>query len=186
MKKLSDRVWETRKTRIYTEKRLRLRGIQIEIIMIWYSFLLVSVSVLSLKACSKNSLLYCTIESIFVLVASVYLSAQRFSNRAEAMRNNYVSLELLESNIRVAEKNNKNEEVLEHEKYYCELLNSIENHSDWDYLLLRFSRKSYQDTTLPPFGKYEWIQFVFGYIYRASVLITFFILPIIIAYFTMF
>ncbi len=182
MKKLSDRIWETRKTRIYTEKRLMNNELITERLMIWYSFFLVVASVCSLKTQGVDISLYCTVGSIFVLVTSIYLSAQRYASRAATMKSHYISLELLECSVRNEEDNENMAELKNLEKSYCALLNSIENHSDWDYLKLRFKRRNGANTTLGRFNTYDHLLYVCGYTIRTLSIIILFILPIIFYY----
>lgn len=181
MKKLSDRIWITRKTRIYTEKRLKNNELVAELLMIWYSLFLVVISVCSLRTQGADISLLCTIGSIFVLVTSIYVSAQRYAGRAAAMKSHYISLELLEFNVRNAENNENKDELKKLEKSYCDFLNSVENHSDWDYLKLRFTRRNDPDTTLGSFNNYDHFIYWCEYTLRTVLIFILFIFPILIS-----
>ena len=76
MKKLSDRIWETRKIRIYSEKRLLFEGTFSEILIAWYSFLLVATTIISLVHKIQNIEIFTLIGSIAVLTTSLFLFGQ--------------------------------------------------------------------------------------------------------------
>jgi len=50
----ADNVWWTRKARIQTEKRLLSNALQSQVLLLWYSFSGVAVSIYYLKATASN------------------------------------------------------------------------------------------------------------------------------------
>ena len=144
---LSDKIWITRKTRIYTEKRLRSYAFISEIIVTIYSLLMVFLSIWNFVNPNKdiNFLLICG--AITLLAVSIFLSSQKFVERAGAMRNCYIRLDELYTKVKDSE-NNQNIQLLnDYHANYCDILLNVENHTDYDLLCLRYSLRKHNDTT---------------------------------------
>lgn len=180
MKNLSDCIWETRKSRIYSEKRLTQYSLITEVLIIWYSLLLVVFSIISLTNNSFNLSLYGVVGSIFTLVASVYLLSQRFAERASAMRGHYISLDILEKKVLEAENNKETKNLLQYRELYGKELNSIENHSDNDYLRLRWTRRNDKRTSLPEWTKKDFLSIIWVFIRGFLIIVLLISAPIII------
>ena len=105
---LSDKIWTTRKSRIYAEKRLQRNAILSQILMTIYSAFVVFFSIWN--TLHPNDLINIALifASIAVLVTSIVLSSQRYNERSLAMRNCYIRLDELYSRAKYAEKNNEN------------------------------------------------------------------------------
>lgn len=153
MNELSNKIWITRKSRIYTEKRLLHNEKISYILMIWYSLFLVFLSIWNLNKNNYSINIFLLSASIAVLVSSVFLYSQRFSERAMQIRQCYIKLDELASRAMRAEEN-KDIALLEniHNEYSAVLLN-VENHIDYDYLCFRFSKRN--DAGLTPSFKWQ-------------------------------
>lgn len=182
MKKLSDRIWETSKTRIYAERRLVEQATTTELLLIWYSLFLVAASIWLLCAPAKSPAYLTVVGSIAVLVASVYLSARNFRSRAVQIRNNYVSLATLVSRARAAENAGDEEELRRVEEAYGDKLVAVENHTEYDYLCLRYSRRRDKDTTLPPLQLGDWAAFMWARLWRYGLVLALTALPLLLAW----
>jgi hypothetical protein len=118
--------------------------------------------------------------SIAVLVTSIVLSSQRYNERSLAMRNCYIRLDELYSRAKYAEKNNENALLQEIESEYTSALLNVENHTDYDYLRLRFSLRNDQNTTLPAFTATDYLRYLWENVWRGLLLILCFFLPIVL------
>jgi len=146
---LYNKIWVTRKSRIYAEKRLILTGKILNWSSIWYSAVLVFQSISNLLYPNKNSDLFIIYSSIFVLIATVIIETQNYSDRAIAMRNCYIKLDQLSAKIKRAEDSNDTLALKEFEDEYASILIGIENHTDYDYLCFRYSQRNNENCTIP-------------------------------------
>ena len=179
---LSDKIWVTRKTRIYTEQRLQGIANISQALMVAYSLALVSVSIWNLLSNDPKLNVISAFASIVVLVLSVYLTAQKYAERSIAMRNCYVKLDELCSRAKRAEANNDEDDLEALESEYTSLLINIENHSEYDFLCLRYSLKDNKNTTLPPFTRADHLQYFWEKAWRIVLTIAAFAisLPLIV------
>lgn len=179
---LSDKIWITRKTRINTEQRLQENSNITQALMVTYSLALVSLSIWNLSGNSQKINLISAFASIVVLVLSVYLTAQKYSERSIAMRNCYIKLDELYSKVKHAEVNNDDRALSYLESEYTSLLLNIENHSEFDFLRLRFTLRDNKDTTLPPFTRKDYCDYIWGLVLRWFIIIVAFVIsfPLIV------
>jgi hypothetical protein len=180
---LSDKIWITRKTRIYTEQRLIKMNTISNILVVWYSSILVCLTIWNLQFPNNKLNIYLVFGSIAVLIASIVLTSQKYSERSIAMRNCYIKLDELYSKVKNAEGKSDNISIRDFESEYSGIIQNIENHSDYDYLCLRFSLRNRKDTTLPDFLISNWASYILGKIWRIFVDIFLFVLPLVAAYF---
>lgn len=178
--KLSDKIWVTRKTRINSEKRLKSYALLSDISIIFYSLLIVFLSISGyIKPNDKiNYLTICS--SVSLLVISVFISSTKFTERANAMRNCYIRLHELYYKVIESEKHNDSEKLFDYQSYYNDMLLNIENHSDYDFLYLRFDLRKKNDTTLDPFTLSDWIVFILQTFLKYMVFFITIFLPFII------
>jgi carbon starvation protein CstA len=92
---LSDKIWVTRKARIYAERRLQRKAIISQTLITFYSAFLVCLSIWTLLYPSSQLNTFLVFASITVLVASIVLYSHRYSERSLAMRNCYIRLDEL-------------------------------------------------------------------------------------------
>ena len=175
---LSDKIWVTRKTRIYTEQRLQRISNITQALMVAYSLALVSLSIWNLQSNDPKLNVILAFTSIVVLVLSVYLIAQKYSERSIAMRNCYIKLDELYSRAKRAEANKDENGLEDLESEYTSLIINIENHSEYDYLCLRYSLRNNKDTTLPPFTKADHIRFLWGITWRVTLTVIAFVIAL--------
>jgi hypothetical protein len=171
---LSDKIWVTRKTRIYTEERLQWISNISQALMIVYSLALVSISIYNLQSNDPKLNIVSAFASIVVLVLSVHLTAQKYAERSLAMRNCYVKLDELYSKAKRAELGKDEDALPGIESEYTSILVNIENHSEFDYLCLRYSLRDKKDTTLPRFTKADYVQYFYEKTWRAILIFVLF------------
>ncbi len=175
---LSDKIWITRKTRIYTAERLQGYSLISELLMTLYSLALVSLSLWNLQNNDAKLNLISAFASIVVLVLSVHIISQKFVERSITMRNCYIKLDELYSKVKRAEEN-EDRDMLQHlEAEYTGLLINIENHSEYDFLCLRHSLRDNPNTTLPPFTKLDSARYMWEKSWRGALIVICFAIPI--------
>ena len=165
---LSDKIWVTRKTRIYTEQRLIKANMISNFLVIWYSFFLVCLTIWNLQFPDEKANIFLAFGSIAVLVASTVVASQKFSERSLAVRNCYLKLDELYFKVKEAEEKQEldDDRIQEFEREYLVILQNVENHSEFDYLCLRVSLRNNKNTTLPEFTTCDWIVYIFEKIWR--------------------
>ena len=182
---LSDKIWITRKSRIYTEKRLLYANNFSNILVVWYSSFVALMTIWNLQYPDEKLNIILVIGSIAVLVASVVLASQKFTERSLAIKHCYIKLDELYSKTKKAEGNNNESHIIELEKEYSEILESVENHSDYDYLYFRFEIRNNQNTTLPAFTCHDHFLFLYHLVLQKISSVFWLALPIVLglAYF---
>lgn len=144
--KLRDQVWTTRISRVNAEKRLINKEMFFQGINIYYSCVTIIFSILSLNDTENKLSLITLFMTISLLIAILYLNAQKYLEHAREYRKNYTEIHKLESELKyVSEKDI--EKILDIEKRYCDLLDSTSNHISYDYYQTVYaSRGSYRDS----------------------------------------
>ena len=165
---LSDKIWITRKVRIYTEGRLQRYNEISQVLMTLYSLALVSLSLWNLQNNDAELNLVSAFASIALLVISVHATSQKYAERSIAMRNFYVKLDELYSKVKRAETSEDIEMLQNLESEYTGLLINIENHSEYDYLCLRHSLKDDPETTLPSFTRADSLRYFWEKFWRGT------------------
>lgn len=178
----SDRIWITRKSRIIAEQRfLRANSIS-NFLVIWYSFTLMVVTIWNLKYPNDYLNIFLIFGSIAVLIASVVVASQKYSERSLAMKNCYLKLDELYLKVKRAE-GNLDEQLLQNlEGEYLTIIQNVENHSDNDYLTLRFNLRNHKDTTFNKFNKFDYVQYYFEKFKGNFVIVLLFLLPFLLTY----
>lgn len=175
---LSDKIWITRKTRIFTEERFLKYSTVSQLLMTFYSLALVSLSIWNLQNNDARLNLVSAFASIVVLVLSVHITSQKYAERSIAMRNCYIKLDELYSKVKRAESSEDLEMLQNLEAEYTGLLINIENHSESDYLSLRYSLKDNSHTTLPPFTRSDLALYIWEKVWRGTLTVIGFVIPL--------
>ena len=178
---LSDKIWITRKSRIYAEKRLQKNATLSQILMTFYSASLVFLAIWNSHHPNDQVNIALIFASIAVLVTSIVLSAQKYNERSLAMRNCYIRLDELHSKAKYGEQINDNNLLQQVESEYTTALLNVENHTYYDYLCLRFSLRNHRDTTLPAFTAIDFMQYLWEKFWRMLLISFYFIIPGLLA-----
>lgn len=174
---LSDKIWLTRKTRIITEQRLINSNSISNYLVIWYSTILVFLTIWNLVYPDDRLNIFLALGSIAVLVVSAILIAQKYSERSYTIRNCYIKLDELYSKVKRAEQIQDTNKIQEFETEYSTILQNVENHSEFDYLCLRFNLRNDPNTTLLKFKFVDWLSLILGHIISKLFVIIYFLLP---------
>lgn len=177
---LSDKIWITRKARIYAERRLQKKAIFSQILMIVYSAVLVFFSIANIYYSFKMFDMLPIFASMSILLASVFLASQRYTERALAMRNCYIHLDELFSKVKRAEEIQNTELLKNFETEYSNILVNVENHTDYDYLCIRYMLRNNDNVTLPKFIWSDYVDIIWAKLWRSILLIIYFLLPFLV------
>lgn len=131
----SDNVWWTRKARIQAEKRLLSNAFQSQLLLLWYSFFGVAVSIFYLKytpSVGQEGLagISWIVYSVLVLSMSGFIAGLSFNQRASLIKESY---ETLNTFYHKAKEDNADIEQISAE--YEQVMGLCENHTDYDYYL---------------------------------------------------
>lgn len=128
---LADNIWWTRKARIQTEKRLLSNAFHSQVILLWYSFFSVAVSVYYLNN-PQNGIeaISWVVYSVLVLCISGFINGLSFKERANLIKECYESLNSI---MHQASKPNPDLDTLS--TAYESKLNACENHTDKDFAI---------------------------------------------------
>lgn len=128
---LADNIWWTRKARIQTEKRLLSNAFHSQVILLWYSFFSVAVSVYYLKS-PQNGIeaISWVVYSVLVLCISGFINGLSFKERANLIKECYESL-----NSIMHQASKPNADLTDLSTIYESKLNACENHTDKDFAI---------------------------------------------------
>ncbi len=175
---LKDQIWTTRVSRINAERRLVKKERFIQAINIYYSCVTIIFSILSIKNDDNQLSLVTTFMSICLLVTILYLNAQRYTEHARDYRSNYTSIHRLE--MRLENENIDASQVEEIRLEYCDLMDSAWNHIPYDYYCTVY--QSSGDYRTSRWKKNVIAGFLWGKTWRAAVMISLLLLPIVVYY----
>lgn len=137
------KIWITKKCRIVASERLEKAELYAQFIFVYYSVILVSLSIWNLFPEHSTSALslISVIASIGLLCISLFINSRNYKNRAIALKSCYVKLGGLYSKLQILssdilEMDVRKQSFLNIENNYLELLNNVENHSEFDYLII--------------------------------------------------
>lgn len=131
----SDNVWWTRKARIQAEKRLLANAFQSQLLLLWYSFFGVAVSIYYLKfdnigTHGELAGISWVVFSVLSLCMSGFITSLSFKERANLIKECY---ETLNSLYQKAKGTSPDIDALS--KEYEQIMGLCENHTDYDYYL---------------------------------------------------
>ena len=132
---LSDNIWWTRKARIQAEKRLLSNSFQSQLLLLWYSFFGVAVSVFYLKFSTVSieddlSSISWIVYSVLVLSMSGFTTGLSFKERAGLIKESYETLNTFYHKAKAEGAN-----IKELSSAYEQTMGLCENHTDYDYYL---------------------------------------------------
>lgn len=133
---LKNRIWVTYKSRINTAERLKSKNEFIAFLSIYYSSILAAVSILNYVNKSNSMDIISIVLSVMVTILFLFFEGKNYKERYIKMKENYNKLNLLyyeiEKIITLGEINS--EKFDNFTTKYIDLLNSVENHSEHDYI----------------------------------------------------
>lgn len=176
----SDNVWKTRKSRINTSERFKKNDLISQILIAYYSFFIIAITIVDIKCENINFEILTLILSILIVIVSIFIFAMNYKERALILQTSYVLMAKLYDDI--LEKENKNEDYSDLKNQYNMIISLTENHSDNDYLQVMYevrNQKKYEEVN----GKWTYEKGTKRLMYKIKHFITLlflFILPIII------
>lgn len=142
MKKLSDRIWETRKCRINQEARMVRHAWMSEFLIPWYSLHLVVFALVTPVSSHEAFSALLIAGSTAVLVFSVLVSSARFRAHARDVREQYITMAALHRRAMDAELREDSGTIREIAEKYDELLRITPNHAERDYSRLKIALRT--------------------------------------------
>lgn len=188
----SNNIWWTRKARIQAEKRLLSNAFQSQLLLLWYTFFGVAVSIYYLKLSDNNDLAGVTwvIYSVLCLSISGFIAGLSFKERAALIKESYETLQVLYLKANSIKESNESSEVCvnSHDKSllaneYSSVMGLCENHTDFDYYkALCIEYLTAQDKTKLDRAPvtYHWVSLGFWMVRRYTMLLAFYLLPLVI------
>lgn len=131
---LKQLVINTRLNRINAANRLQRTETFLQGINIYYSCFTAVLSILTLLAENAALSVWSVLLTVILAISIVYLNAQKYGNRAQELKTNYIALHRLLFEIEADEANNDTSNFVNHYTKYCELLQTSENHINLDNL----------------------------------------------------
>ncbi|WP_181317924.1 SLATT domain-containing protein [Shewanella morhuae] len=192
---LSNDIWWTRKAKIQTEKRLLSNAYQSQLIMLWYAFFGVAVSIYYLKfnTNSEYANVAWVIYSVLSLTMSGFLTGRSFKERSSQIKECYEALKGIQHKAKLLEdsSNSSGESWKSVREEYEKLLGLCENHTDSDMVKalciehLSAHGESDEKTGLKPEMTkcptyFHWFVFCKDTFKQAAILLVMYILPIAI------
>jgi len=173
---LKNQIWITRISRVNAEKRLLRKEKFIQLMNIYYSCIIIILSIISLVYSDNKLSMLSLIMSISLTLSILYLNSQKYADSAASFRDNYVHLQRLEYELNHIEESDI-ASMKEIEGKYCDLLNVCNNHITYDYLItLRFSHDDFKNDRWNESLKHK---FYWEYWWRKIIYLIWFLLPII-------
>ncbi len=189
----ADNVWWTRKAKIENEARLLKYDFHGQILLLWYSFFSVAMSILTLN---ESSFLKSIIQngevdakllvvfSVLSLFVSTFVISQNFKERAAKIKFCYEQLKILYVKLIDNENINDIEKKLFEE--YENILKSCENNLEKDYITAKvnlfLSVKDKNKVNPHPTG-YDFLRFYCNKITFLVIILFIYLFPILILFF---
>lgn len=156
----------TRVNRIKAATRLLQTEDFLQGVNIYYSCFSAILSVFSLLTERKELSIWSTIMTICLAISIVYLNAQKYGNRSQELKTNYIALHGLLFDIEYAESKNESNSFPDLYQKYCKLLQTSENHLRIDYLT-----QKKEDKELSGIEKIEyWIFVAIKWLFRVFII----------------
>lgn len=188
---LEDKIWFTRKARIQAEKRLLSNAKHSQLLMLWYSFCGVVVSIINI-AVPDDSIFSSAIMpevawvsfAVLTLCMSVFISALSFKERAQLIKECYEALNSLQHRAKKAEELEDQKKIEDCYTEYERILGLCENHKDIDFyqskIIDSLVANKNGDLHVSSQGptKYHWFYVSKFYIIRGLMLFGLYILPV--------
>lgn len=144
----------TRINRINAANRLLRTESFLQGVNIYYSCFSAILAILSLISEKRELAVWSTVVAIILAISIVYLNAQKYGNRSQELKTNYIALHVLLYDIEEAIAENDDGKNKDLSDRYCKLLQTSENHTDLDFLR---QKKNYNH----PMSRAETVKYYF-------------------------
>lgn len=176
-----DNLWWTRKSRTQAEKRLLSNSFQSQLLLLWYSFFSVSISIYYLKFSddSNYASVAWVVYSVLTLCLSGFLSGLSFRERAALIKECYEALNSLY--LQLLEPDSDKVNIA---REYERIMGLCENHTDLDYykaLCLECATSTDPKRKLDRYPtRYHWLSLIFWSLRRYLMFAFLYALPVFI------
>ncbi|MCG6409021.1 SLATT domain-containing protein [Vibrio fluvialis] len=146
--KISDNIWFTRLARIEASRRLLSAETHSQALLVSYSLMSVSLSIIFLvqKSTNFDNVILCLLSTI-ILVLSLVVSNGNYKGRSIEMKQNYIDLQLLYYKALKSEEEEDKDALNEIGLEYNRLLSQTENHKTVDDIRARKDRNTSRPVT---------------------------------------
>lgn len=138
LESLSNKIWITRKSRIRAEDRLRKNDFLTQLLVNYYTLIVVGLSIWTLYDSSHAQLIsvLLIIASVLLFGLSIFLTSRDFRGRSLAFKDCYIKLDELYNEtelLKAISVNLSPQKINELQKKYNDIIYSVENHTSIDY-----------------------------------------------------
>ncbi|MFA1822981.1 SLATT domain-containing protein [Virgibacillus oceani] len=149
IKSLSNKVWITRKCRINTSDRLVFTSKVIQVLINYYTLMILSISIWSLNTTNNNHLsLFVIIASLFLFAITIGINSLNYKERIIYLKSSYIKLDDLYIDLNILldelpfiEKKEAKNRFIEIRNEYSKVLESVENHNAYDFIKFQISNQ---------------------------------------------
>ena len=152
------------------------------LLIIYYSTALVLFGIFNIKYANPYIDLITIMGAIIVLISSITIAGFRFIERAYEMRSCYLKLDLLHKKVEMRKAEVNEKDLLSLMSEYKLILESVENHTDFDHLRLRYDNRGNKDFELPKLLPLDYVLYFFGLSWRFGLIIILTLIPLVTAY----
>ncbi|WP_342421167.1 SLATT domain-containing protein [Paenibacillus sp. FSL E2-0178] len=136
---LSNKIWITRKARINAEERLEKFDFLTQMLINYYTLVIVGLSIWTLYDESNAKLIsvITIIASVLLFGLSIFVNARNFKIRSLTFKSCYIKLDEIYNECELLKDSPDKlslEDISKIQKKYNKVMNSIENHTPMDYL----------------------------------------------------
>ena len=180
---MSDNIWWTRKAKICSEKRLLVNSFNTQVLLLWYSFCGVAVSIYHLNSANGVSDVRgvtWVVFSVLIFGISGFINGLSFKERATLIKECYETLHGLYRRSVLDESDQS-----EIQKEYELVLGVCENHSDYDFFsAVCIEHWTHSNPTDPQFGlSIHPTTYMYAYVFthrafRVLLFLIFYLLPV--------
>lgn len=177
--KLERNIWITRKCRINASERLLDRARYIEVLNVYYSIFVISLSLISLTEHNDMLSMISLICSIALTISIIYANTAGYRERSFSLKQDYIELQLLLDRLTCID-DTDTEAIKSISDQYAELLKSSENHVQMDLYRLK-DHSSDKEMMLSSSEKrnyylrlvWEWFWKFFWFVFPVLILVAF-------------
>lgn len=131
---LSNRIWTTKKSRMNAEARLLKTNDFLQFIIVYYSAWVIGISLVAIFIPRDWLNFSSIVSSIMLSFASVYLPSQKYTDRANNLKENYTKLSKLEFELELLEDEGLTSESIKNiSDSYQDIISQAENHKEIDF-----------------------------------------------------
>lgn len=142
IKSLSNKIWITRKCRINTSDRLIFTNKIAQILINYYTLMILSISIWTLNSISNTQLPFFTvIASLFLFAITIGIDSLNYKERIIFLKscyikldNLYTDLEVLLNELSILDLHEVKSRFEKIRNEYSKVLESVENHNSYDFL----------------------------------------------------